>query len=240
MKYVRTMDNDDPRCDFSDLRGGPKVPVLWGPSRAVLNRVLFGLATAVSRAPYWVEVQGQEGTSEELGPADLGWIPPERLFTLGSLLGSGSSGRPEPVAFALISFLRDPSPGAIAEVMKLPPLESGEGGTAGSSRLVAIANVDRVDQLWPQTPQAMREVVRAFLRAGVVPYFSTQKPTKRREAADFVFEAAASSLGSWRTGTLRCEKAPQGAAWKEGDSLAFTRLPTIAAALSGKTAAAVG
>jgi hypothetical protein len=236
------MESSDPRCDFHDLRGTSKVPVLWGASRAVLNRVLFGLVSTVSQAPYWVEIRGREADIEGPGPADLGWIARDRLFAIGDLLQTEQADAPATVAFALISFLRDPSAGAIAQALRLPPTASqGENaaGTPAVPQVVAIANVDRADQLWPQTPQAMREVVRAFLRAGVVPYFSTQIPTKRRAAADFVFEVAASSLSTWRTGSLRCEKAPESSTWKEGDNVALTRLPTIAAALSGKAGAAV-
>jgi hypothetical protein len=236
------MDLNDPRCDFADLRGEAKVAVLWGPSRAVLNRALYGLVTAVSPTPYWVEVRGGDADPEGPGPAELGWIPADHVVALGDLLGSDPAGGPATIAFALISFLRDPTAAAIADALRLPTPAPPLGGAAAPPRpsgAVAIANVDRADQLWPQTPQAMREVVRAFLRAGLVPYFSTQKPTKRREGADFVFEVTAGSLATWRTGALRCEKAPPGASWKEGDRVALTHLPTIAAALGGRLGSAV-
>lgn len=231
------MADDDPRCDFRDLRTTPKVPVVWSASRAVMNRVLFGLARAVSPAPYWVEVRARHADADEPGPADLGWIPPDRLFNLGELFDAPSRDAPPPVEFALISFLRDPSSAPITEAMKLGPLTEGSdstSGTPGLPRVVAIANVDRVDQLWPETPRAMQTVVRAFLRAGLVPYFSTLRPTKRSAAADFVFQAVAKSVGEWRSGTLACEKAPDDASWKRGDTLPLTQFPTISAALSGR------
>lgn len=211
--------------------------MVWAASRAVLNRTLFGLARAVSPCPYWVEIRGRQADTEGPGPADLGWIEPDRLFNIGDLLETPAKDAPPTVEFALISFLRDPSAGPIADAMRLPPVapQPGTGpGTTDPTRVVAIANVDRVDQLYPETPRAMQAVVRAFLRAGVVPYFSTQRPTRRRAAADFVFQVAAPSVGEWKTGTLACEKAPEGAFWRAGDSLPLTRLPTIAGALSGK------
>lgn len=210
------------------------MPVLWGASRSVLNRVLFGVARAVAPTVYWVEVRGRQEETEGPGPADLGWIRPDRLFNLGEIFGSVSKSTPPPVEFALISFLRDPSPEAIARAMQLPPGAQGPQPDAGPQSVVAIANVDRVDQLWPQSPSAMQSVVRSFLRIGLVPYFSTQRPTKRREGADFVFQVVAKSVGEWQSGTLVCERAPEGTFWRTGDALPLTRFPTISAALSGK------
>lgn len=226
----------DPRCDFRDLRTAPRVPVVWSASRAVLNRVLFGMARAVSPTPYWVEIRGRQAEPDEPGPAELGWIEPGRLFFVGDLLEAPSKDAPPPVDFPLISFLRDPSAEAIARAMQLPPLAPPTAmnpGFSGPPTVVAIANVDRVEQLWPETPRAMQEVARAFLRAGIVPYFSTQRPTKRRLGADFVFQVVATSVGEWKAGNLTCEKATDGAVWRAGDSLPLARFPTISAALSG-------
>lgn len=227
----------DPRCDFTDLRASQRVPVVWGAQRAVLNRVLFGLARAASPSPFWVEIRGRQSELDGPGPGDLGWIRPDRLFVIGDLFETPPKDAPATVSFALVSFLRDPSAAAIADTMRLPsspPALSTAGGAHDALKVVAVANVDRVDQLYPETPRAMQTVVRAFLRAGIVPYFSTRKATKRSAAADFVFQVVATSLGEWRTGSLVCEKAPEGASWKPGDNLPLTRLPSIAGALSGK------
>lgn len=211
--------------------------MVWGASRAVLSRVLFGLARAASPSPYWVEIRGRQAEPDGPGPTELGWVRPDRFFIIGDLLELQPKDAQATVPFALISFLRDPSAAAIADTMRLPPNTDQSWtalGTTEAPRVVAVANVDRVDQLYPQTPRAMQAVVKAFLRAGVVPYFSTQRATKRSAAADFVFQVVATSLGEWRAGTLVCEKAPEGSFWKKGDGLLLTRLPSIASALSGK------
>lgn len=231
------MEDVDPRCDFRDLRAAPRIPVVWSASRDVLNRVLFGLARAVSPSPYWVEFRGRQGEPDPPGPADLRWVEPDHLFNIGSLFETPSKDAPPTVEFALISFLRDPSAEPIAQTMRLTPVTRPLGTTpeaSGPLSVVAVANVDRIDQLYPETPRAMQAVVRAFLRAGVVPFFSTLRPTKRRAAADFVFQVAAPGLGEWKTGTLTCEKAPEGLSWRTGDSLPLTRFSTVSAALSGK------
>lgn len=211
--------------------------MVWGTSRSVVNRVLFGIAQAVVPAPYWVEIRARPGETDEPGPASLGWIGPDRLFFLGDLMDAGSDSTPAAVPFALISFLREPSAAAISEAMRLPqisPEAATMPGSSGPRPVVAIANVERAEQLWSETPRAMQAVVKAFLAAGVVPYFSTLRPSKRRLGADLVFRVVAASLGEWRTGTLACEKAPEGTAWREGDSLPLTHFPSIAGALSGK------
>jgi hypothetical protein len=227
----------DPRCDFSDLKGTGRVPEVWGSSRAVVNRVLFGIAHAVSSAPYWVEIRGRQPEPEGPGPAELGWIPQERLFLLGDLLETPARGAPANAEFAVISFLREPTAKAIADAMARPSLGGTAGpaaGAGGTPSVIAIANVDRVNQLFPETPQAMRAVIVAFSKAGLVPYFSTVQPTNRRSAADFVFRATAAGMAAWRSGALVCEKAPEPSSWKVGDELPLTRLPSVSRALSGR------
>lgn len=231
------MSDVDPRLDFRDLRTAHRVPVFWGPSRSVLNRVMFGVARAVSPSPYWVEIRGREPETDQAGPADLGWIAPDRLFHLGDSTGSSARGSPPSVEFALISFLRDPTTEPIAKAMRLPPLARPLGPEPSPSaplNVVAVANVDRIDQLYPETPGAMRAVVRAFVGANLAPFFSTLRPSQRRAAADFVFEVTPTHLSNWNAGKLVCEKAPEGSSWKLGDSISLRSLPSVTAALSGK------
>ncbi len=227
----------DARADFSDLKLGPRIPVVWGDSRGLVKRVLFGIARSISTSPYWVEIRDRQPGSEEPGPAELGWIEAGRLFYLGDLFASQSANAPPPVDFPLISFLRDPSGAPVTAAMQLPstaPLAGVGSDSTAPQRIVAVANVDRVDQFWPETPQAMQAVVRAFLRIGLVPYFSTQKATKRSAAADFVFRVVAPGLSDWKAGKLVCDKAREGSSWSVGDSLPLTRFPSIARALGGK------
>ncbi len=228
------MTDVDARLDFRDLRVGQRVPVVWGSSRPVLNRVLFGLARSVCSLPYWVEIRAREGEPEANGPADLGWIAPDRLINLGQLFGDPPRGSPPTIEFALLTFLRDPTAEPIAQAMRLPPTPAGAAASRPEGpTVVAVANVERIEQLYPETPGAMRAVVRAFLKAGVTPFFSTLRPSKRRAAADFVFQVKAAELGEWKTGTLVCEKAPDDAYWKTGDAVPLPRFPVVAAALSG-------
>ena len=231
---------DDPRCDFSDLQGSQRIPVVSGTSRAVVNRVLYALAEAASASPYWVEIRAGKTEPEDEGPAGFGWIPSDRLFVVGDLLEAERQDAPAAVSFPLISFLRDPTAEPISAAMRLRPVPQAPGAVPGPAEtrdVVAVANVERAGQLWPESPRAMQAVVRAFLRAGVVPYFSTLRPSKRREGADLVFHVEAPNIGSWRTGTLRCERAPEGAVWTAGDALPLTRIPRVAAALTRKVGA---
>jgi len=203
----------------------------------VLNRVLFGMARTVCTSPYWVEIRGRQGEVEEPGPGELGWVAADRLFYIGDLFESSTGAVRPPVEFALLSFLRDPSQEPVSEAMKLPPTEPAPAAPSGASappRVVAVANVDRVEQLYPETPRAMQAVVRAFLKAGLVPFFSTLRATKRSVAADFVFQVVARGLSDWKSGTLVCAKAPEDSSWKVGDNVPLTRLPTIASSLSGR------
>ena len=214
-----------------------RVPEVWGSSRAVVNRVLFGIAHAVSSSPFWVEIRGRQPEPEGPGPVDLGWIPPDHLFFLGDVLGSSPRDAPANTEFPVISFLRDPSAKAIQDAMARPPAAGSLGridSPQDPPRIIAVANVDRVNQLWPESPQAMRAVIGAFSKAGFVPFFSTTDPTKRRSAADFVFHPTAPTLVDWRSGMLVCERAPEGASWKAGDNLPLSRIPSIARALSGR------
>ncbi len=232
------MSAQDPRCDFRELRTAPTVVLVWGTgSRNTLNRVLFGLALAATPEPFWVEIRGRTPEPGERGPADLGWIAGDRLFHLGDLLDPTPTAGPPSAEFAVISFLRDPSPEAITRAMSASPRAAAprsDPSSGGDRKVMAIANVDRVDALWPESPKAVLTVVRAFQTARITPFFSTLKPTKRRFGADLVFQIVTTATGDWQSGALTCEKAPEGSFWKSGDSLPLTQLPTVSSALSGK------
>ena len=211
---------------------------MWGRSRTVLNRVLFGLARAATSELYWVEVRGRsDEPPDEPGPADLGWVLPDRRFVVGEMMEAPSPTGPPNVSFAMISFLRDPTPSALEAVLGLRRTDGvpeATGSPPSGSTVVAVANVDRVSRLYSESPQAMRAIVRAFQAAGLVPYFSTLRHTRRSDAADYRFQVDADDLASWRSGSLRCEKAPPESSWHVGDSVPLTHLAALASVLSGR------
>jgi hypothetical protein len=67
----------------------------------------------------------------------------------------------------------------------------------------------------------------------VTPFFmSVGPPGAGRFAFDAVFEVRGESLDAWRSGSIRCEKAPDGAGFGGGQPIRLGEIPEVAPAFT--------
>lgn len=231
----------DPRT----LTRGPWGTLVWGESRVVANRVLWALVTANDSAAHWLEIRTKEDDpSDRQGPADLHWVPSDRLLVAREL---GTVVPQDAVAnLALMTVIRADEPARellrLSDFLRLPSaaqdLISQLGSNAGA-RSIAISNTDRIRDYFPADSRQMRPVFERFLEAHLHPFFSVVgQGTERRFASDFVFEVQAADLAHWTEGKLLCESAPRDSALSPGDSVPLKEIPEISAALQGTVAVA--
>ena len=66
--------------EFSWLGSGPWPTFLYGDSRPVLLRVLYAMARANDRSPFWLQIRDESDAGTPSGPAELGWLDAHKLF----------------------------------------------------------------------------------------------------------------------------------------------------------------
>lgn len=229
-----------PAPDLRSITSRPSALFLWGDSRAVVNRVLFAMSHANDSGAYWLDIKGPRDESGEFDPLDLGWIPRNRRF----VVEQPEQARPQdaPANSTLFSVIRpDEPPVALTKLdgfLRLPAvaqeLISRSSGDV-RPRVVAIANADRVRPYYPTRPSEVRTVLEPFLQASVHPFIGARAPPgDGRWAFEFVFEARATNASSWESGAIVCEKAPDGSAFRSGESTPLTAFPEIASTFRGR------
>jgi hypothetical protein len=225
--------------DLAALGRGAWGTFVHGPSRPVLLRVLFAMATANDPSPIWVDLRGPDNAPDLGGPAELGWIPDHNLFIV-----SASDARPQDAMgnLALWTMIRSDEPDAavsqLTDFLRLPSAVQeavSRAGGAGARPMFVVANSDRVRDYYPRDARGVRPIIDAMIHSGVLPLFgSTSPPGAGRMAFDFVFEVRAAGLDEARAGVLFCEKAPPHSGFPEGSSHMLSSFPAIAAALDAQ------
>jgi hypothetical protein len=185
----------------------------------------------VCAEPFWLDLREPEQAPEAGGPVALGWVPSDHLFVLAAndalpqhdignlaLFSVIRSDEPESAIAALTDFLRLPA--------KVQEVLSAHGSDARPPALV-ISNSDRVRSAYPKDADGVRPILASMLRSGVVPIFiAAPPPGAGRMAFDVVFEVRCESLSQWAAGSLLCERAPAGLAFRAGDVLPLTAVPS--------------
>ncbi|MGA8711112.1 MAG: hypothetical protein WB786_07795 [Thermoplasmata archaeon] len=209
------MASSDPATfDFSSLGRGGLSTFLWGESRTVVNRLLFAMVRAVDPEPLWLDLAPHGPPGEEPGPAELGWIPKDRLF----LAEDPDLARPQDAVanMALLNVVRADEPASsvakVADFIRLAPIAQeiiSRIGPDSPRHALAVSNSDRVRPDYPHSVEGIQPIVAALLDAPLTPFIAAQgTPGAGRMAFAFVFEVRATDLAHWREGSLVPEKVP--------------------------------
>jgi hypothetical protein len=228
-----------PTLDLASLsRGGRYSTFLWGDSRAVMKRVLYGMVRANDPEPLWLELRGRGASEEEPGPVELGWIRHDHLF----LADEPTSAHPQDAIanMALWTVVRSDEPDTavarLADFVRLPPIAQQvlqHLDLVGGPHALAVANSDRVRGEYPTTVEGVRPIVRALMEGPLLPFFgSVGPPGAGRMAFDFVFEFRASGTADWGDGTLVAEKVPDGHSLPVGRSIRLRDIPGLSGAFA--------
>ena len=227
------------RTDLDVLGSGTYGAFLYGPSRTVLLRVAYAFAQSNDSHPFWVDVRDPNDFLDPPGPVELGWIPDDHLFVV-----SRSESKPQDAVsnLALWTVVRTDEPrsviGGLTDFLRLPPPIQdvlSRYGREAYRPVFVVANTDRVRDYYPRNVTGVRGVVEAMLRGGVIPIFAAVSPPgPGRLAFDLVLEVDAPDLTHWRSGSLRCERAFEGAPFQPGQRIPLDSMPSVVAALEGQ------
>jgi len=206
---------------------------LWGESRSVVNRVLFAMVLAADPEPLWLDLAPPGSPEEEPGPAELGWIPPDRLFRAED----PDLARPQDAVanMALLNVVRADEPPAtvakLADFVRLAPIAQeiiSRVGADGPRHALAVANSDRVRGDYPHSVEGIQPIVAALVDAPLTPYIAAQgTPGAGRMAFSFVFEVRAKDLAHWREGSLVPERVPSGGGIRVGVPIPLREIPGL-------------
>ena len=215
---------------LTDLGRGRFATALVGSSRPVVNRVLFATVTAFDPSPFWLEIRDESFHDPDPGPAELGWVPRNRLVTTDD----SERARPQNVSANLAMTIVSPSENVFTrelnDLLRLPPVvQEIVGRVRGGerARAVAIANFERVVDHFPNQPSEMRGMIEAILAAPLVPVFTSLRPTGRRFACDYVLRVEATSLPYWKDGFLTVEAAPPDSPLRTDMRFPLTEFPEL-------------
>jgi hypothetical protein len=219
--------------ELRDLAAGPWAVFVHSPSRSAALRVGFGLARARDPNPTWVEIRDPSAAIDPPGPAELGWIPEDRLF-----LATPGDARPEHgvANMALWNVVRSDEPSAtvagLADFLRLPTIVQDAVSRVGSENprpVLVVANTDRVRSAYPRDAPGIRPFLDAMLGASVLPIFLSLDPAgPGRMAFDVVLEIRSPDAHQWRSASLVCEKAPADSTLPVGDPVPLPDLSGMA------------
>jgi hypothetical protein len=224
-----------PTFELTALGRGGLSTFLWGESRAVVNRLLYAMVRAVDPEPFWLDLSPARSPGEEPGPAELGWIPNDRLFRADD----PDLARPQDAVanLALVNVVRsdEPSPSAakVADFARLAPIAQEiirRVGSDGPRHALAVSNSDRVRGDYPHSVEGIQPIVAALLDAPLTPFIAAQGiPGAGRMAFAYVFEVRAEDLAHWSEGALCPEKVPRESALRLGEPVPLRNIPGLSA-----------
>jgi len=205
---------------------------LWGPSRAAVNRVLYAMVHAADPEMLWLDLSPRR-SMEDPGPAELGWIPNDRLFRVEDPYLA----RPQDAVanLALTNVVRGDEPSSslerVADFIRLPPIAQeiiSRADPNGPPHAIAIANSDDVRPDYPHTVEGIRPIVAALAEAPLIPFIASQgTPGAGRMAFAYVFEVRVTDVARWREGSLVAEKAPADSGVRVGVPIPLETIPGI-------------
>lgn len=219
--------------------GKPCSIFVYGDCRPVVNGVAFAMADMLDLAPLWLEVRDGGGGHDGPTVASAGWVPPERVFL--SEAGSGLEPNDGVANLALGSIVRSDEPAEalteLTDFLRLPELLQeaiGRAMPAPSPRAIVLANVERVEQLFPREPGSLHRFLHSILTRSVsLVAAHTGPPREQRFAFSAVFRVHASSFASWGLGSIECEKGLKRGPFSVGRLCGLSDIPSIARVLAG-------
>jgi hypothetical protein len=225
--------------DFSELTRFPGATILWGKTRAVVNRVLFAMVHSNDQSPFWVEVVDSAHEDGSATPLDLKWISKERVY----LIGDPHELRPHAAlpesALAGLVIDEKHETSLLADFLRLPGVTQeliGHQQGARTRRALGFANADLVRKYYPSAAEEVEPFLQTMVNGGLLPFFgstTSSRPNSGQWAFDHSFEVRAPSLERWEEGSLLCEKAPTASPWRVGVEIPLREIRPAAAALAG-------
>jgi len=223
----------------SGALGQPCSIYVYGDCRPVVNGVAFAMADMLDLAPLWLEVRDPQDGHDEPTAGSAGWIPPDRLFLSDS--GSGLEPNDAIANFALWNIVRSDEPGEVladlTDFLRLPQMIQeviGHATSESSPRAIVVANVERVQHLFPQEPGSLRRFLRSILNHSVsLVVAHTGPPGEQRSVFSAVFRVHASTLSAWKVGTLECEKGLMRGPYSVGRPRRLSGIPSVSRVLTG-------
>jgi hypothetical protein len=221
------------------LFGRPTSMLLYGPSRSLVNLVLYAVAKATSPSFQWVDIQVPGEQRLPADPVGLGWIEDDHRWSVDhpSML------RPDDLAanLALFALVRSDEPSAslvqITDFLRLPEISQrilAVRPVIGTPGVVAVPNAHRVMASFPagQVPG----ILSAHRAAGYSVYVGfAESPGTGAELFDFVFRLDGESLSDWKGSHAICERGNCSGSLGQGAPVDLEEIPAVADVLARAT-----
>jgi len=215
----------------AELRARPVSAFVYGPSRPLVNLVLYGLAHAANPEFLWVDIRVPGEEPHRLDPVALGWVPKGRVVAIDrrETLESGQAASPEAISTLIHPDEPEENFARVAEFLRLPDSSQqilARAPPDGRPGVVAVTNAHRLMNAYSHARVA--PILSAHLSAGYSIFVGyAETPGPGRMLFDYVFRIDAESARDWREGSLTCEKGDSVGALRVGHSARLSRLPFL-------------
>ncbi|HZY71060.1 MAG TPA: hypothetical protein VFF67_08820 [Thermoplasmata archaeon] len=215
----------EPSWIGNDLLVTPRSVFISGDSRVGVNRVAWELAQRVNPSYFWLEVGTAEDSVDPDDPVVEGVVPPAQLYR--TIPPSDLNPDVAVANLAMWSVIRSDEPAEVihtlTDFLRLPPIVQEAIGSAprnGMPGMCVFANGDRVAKQWPDDPSESRRLFEVWTRERVTLACTFVGPNRRdRLECDYVFKFRSGPGGSWRTGSMIYERAPEEVGVRVGESV---------------------
>ncbi|MCI4325876.1 MAG: hypothetical protein L3K00_08390 [Thermoplasmata archaeon] len=188
----------------------PTSVLVYGPSRPLVNLVVFALAEATTPKYHWVDICVPGEQRLEVDPVRLGWIHHDRLWSVEN----PAALRPDPLAAdsSVFGLVRFDEPQAtvtqITEFLRLPEMSQRILSTPLPARgpgVVAVPNAHRVMASF--SADRVGPILKVHRTAGYSVYvgFADAAGDERKEF-EYVIRLDGESLSHWETSPVVCER----------------------------------
>jgi hypothetical protein len=188
----------------------PNSVFVYGPSRPLINLVVFALAEKTTPDFQWLDIGVPEEERLPFDPVRLGWIPEDRLWRVErpDML------RPDDLTanLALAGLIRSDEPPAtlthVAEFLRLPEISQrilARRPPDGRPGALAVTNAHRVIAAYP--PNRVPPILAVHRDAGFSLFIGyADQAGPGRNVFDFVFHLDGENVIDWKRSHLVCEK----------------------------------
>jgi hypothetical protein len=213
----------------------PTSTFLYGRSRPLVNLLLYALAEKENAGFHWLDIRTPQEESEELDPAQLGWIDEKHLWKVDRL--DAFTPNNVPANAALFELVRDDEPpetlARLSDFLRLPDAMQqilAEPPAGGGPGVLAVANAHRTADAFPVSTLA--PILEALRWAGysLLVGFAGSPPAVRAEF-DRVIRVDGSGPGTWTTAELVLEAGPSMVGLASEGTARLVDLPFVARVL---------
>jgi hypothetical protein len=216
----------------------PLAIYIWGRPRRAVNLVLYAFASEINSEYSWLDVPGPGpgGPAEASDPARFGWVPSARTYQVTATEATSADGALSVGGRWTIRHSNAPElrVAELGEFLRLPSVTeeiASHRGSAGRPAVLAAANTDRIADLYAQSPDGLRPLLRSLAERSITLLVGhSGAPGPNAAAYSVIFQVEADNPWDWREARVTCMDGIRLGLLRAGNPVPFIRLAGVSRA----------